>query len=275
VTSTIDIPRARDDVAGLFGPGSVAWRVHADPAMVIGGIRALLVQSLHPLAIAGVVEHTEYRDHLWKRLRDTAQFVATTVFGTTAEAEAAAAVVRSLHNRVHGIDPITGLAYDANDRVLLRWVHDVEVQSFLVAYQRYGCPLTDRDADRYVAEMARAGELVGLPAAEAPHSVAELDADLAAFRPALRATPGSKEVARILLWPPLPLWARPLWGSLFAGAVATIPGDLRRLHPFPPSFLPVDLSMGIPAAVIALVARHLLPGSPVVRAARVRVAAQA
>jgi uncharacterized protein (DUF2236 family) len=274
VTATVDAMSFDPDPidVGLFGPGSVAWRVHADPTMVIGGIRALLLQSLHPLAMAGVVEHTEYRDRLWERLRDTAQYVATTVFGTTAEAEAAAARVRGLHRHVHGIDPVTGLAYDANDPELLAWVHDVEVQSFLVAYRHFAGGLSKLDADRYVDEMARAGALVGLPADAAPHSVAELDAQMEAFRPQLRATPGSRDVVRILLWPPLPLLARPLWISLFAGAVATIPGDLRRMHPFPPQFLPVDLSLSIPAAAISFVARRLLPGSPTVRAARERVA---
>jgi uncharacterized protein (DUF2236 family) len=269
-------PAAADDNdEGLFGPGSVAWRVHADPATLIGGIRALLMQALHPLAMAGVVEHTAFRDDLWGRLGRTHEYVLTTVYGSTAEAEAAAARVRGLHQRVNGVDPETSMPYDANDPDLLRWVHDVEVQSFLVAYRRYGARLSATDADRYVAEMARAGELVGLRAADAPHTVAALRADIDGFRPQLRTTAGSRAVARLMAWPPLPLPLRPVWGAMLAGAVATIPGDLRRLHALPPAFGPFDLGLGLPAAVLARIGRLVLPSSPVVEAARARVAVPA
>jgi uncharacterized protein (DUF2236 family) len=264
---------AHDRDQGLFGPASVAWRVHADPATLIGGIRALLMQALHPLAMAGVVEHTAFRDDLWGRLGRTHTYVLTTVYGSTAEAEEAAGHVRGLHQRVHGVDPETGLSYDANDADLLRWVHDVEVQSFLVAYRRYGARLSDADADRYVDEMARAGELVGLPAADAPRTVAALQRDIEGFRSQLRTTAGSRAVARLIAWPPLPLALRPVWAAMVAGAVATIPGDLRRLHPLPPAFGPVDLGLSIPATVLARVGRLVLPTSPVVEAARVRVGA--
>jgi len=150
-----------DRDAGLFGPDSVTWRVHSNLSMLVGGIRALIVQTLDPLAMAGVADHSLYRSDPLGRLRRTAAFIAATTFGTTAEAAAAVARVRAIHDAVQGVAP-DGRPYAASDPDLLAWVHHVEVQSFLVAYQRVGPGLAPADADRYVAEMARLGELLGV-----------------------------------------------------------------------------------------------------------------
>lgn len=140
---------------GLFGPGSVTWQVHSDlPAMLVGGVAALLLQALHPLAMAGVAEHSAYRTDPLGRLRRTATFVGTTTFGNTAAAERAIDSVRRVHSRVHGVAP-DGRPYDANDPELLTWVQTAEAWCFVRAYRRFGPrPLAGADVDRYLAEMA-------------------------------------------------------------------------------------------------------------------------
>ena len=132
--------------AGIFGPDSVAWRIHADPAMLIGGLRALLVQGLEPRAMAAVDQHSAFREDPWGRLERTTKFVLATTYGDTAAAEAAAALVRKVHTHIHGVDPVTGQAYAANDPDLLLWIHAVEVESFLLAYRTYAGRITARKA---------------------------------------------------------------------------------------------------------------------------------
>ncbi|MBK5286954.1 MAG: DUF2236 domain-containing protein, partial [Acidimicrobiia bacterium] len=122
---------------GLFGPDSVTWRIHADRSMLIGGLRALLLQVLHPLAMAGVAQHSTYRRDPLGRLARTGRFVAATTYGTTAEAERAITMVTDVHQRVRGV-AADGRPYSASDPALLAWVHNVEVDSFLSAYRRYG-----------------------------------------------------------------------------------------------------------------------------------------
>jgi uncharacterized protein (DUF2236 family) len=205
--------------AGLFGPESVTWRVHADLSMLVGGIRALIVQSLHPLAMAGVAEHSNYRSDPLGRLRRTAAFVATTTYGSTAEADAAIARVRAIHDRVRGVAP-DGRVYAANDPELLAWVHHVEVQSFLLAYQRVGPGLGRDDADRYVREMAGLGVRLGVPA---PVTTA---ADLHAWVrdvPGQHVTAEARAAARFLVLPPLPLAARGPYAVLLAAAISLVP----------------------------------------------------
>src|SRR5205814_5040882 len=132
----------------------------------------LLVQSLHPLAMAGVEQHSDYRADPWGRLQRTVEYVMTTTYGTVEEAEQAGRMVQAIHKRVNGTDPVTGKMYSAEDPQLLVWVHAVEVHSFLAAYRRYGNrPCSDDDADRYLAEQVRAATLVGLDPALVPASV--------------------------------------------------------------------------------------------------------
>src|SRR6185312_6641916 len=166
-----------------FTPDDVIWRVHADASMFVGGIRALLVQSLHPLAMAGVAAHSGYKGDPWGRLQRTSTFLATTTFGTVEHAEAIIARVRAVHERVRGIAP-DGRPYAASDPHLLRWVHITEVDSFLAAYQRFGAePLDAAERDAYVAQAARVAEALGVD--DPPRSEAELRAQLAAYRPEL------------------------------------------------------------------------------------------
>ena len=210
-----------------FTPEDPVWRVHADASMFPGGVAALLLQSLHPLAMAGVAGHSGYRGDPWGRLQRTSHFLATTTFGTVEDAEATIARVRSVHDRVRGRDA-RGRPYRAGDPHLLRWVHVAEARSFLTAYQRYAVqPLTTEEADTYVEQSALVAGRLG--ATEVPTTVAGLDAALTAYRVELEATPEARDAARFLLLdPPLPWSARPGYGLIASGGVAVLPSWARR-----------------------------------------------
>lgn len=216
---------------GLFGPRSITWHIHTEPSTLVGGLRALLVQALDPLAMAAVAQNSDYRDDPWTRFRRTSEYLTTTVFGTTEEAHAAAARVRSIHRRIRGFDQVTGLPYRADDPALLLWVHAVEVQSFLTAYRRFGGWLSDDDADRYVAEMVRSAELIGLHAEDVPADLASLDGYIAAHD--LRITDAARDGMRLVLNPPMPLPLKPLWALPATAAVSILPRAVRRLYGLP------------------------------------------
>jgi uncharacterized protein (DUF2236 family) len=219
----VDFATAEDP--GWFGPDSMTWRIHADRSMLIGGLRALYLQVLHPLAMAGVAEHSDYRDDPLGRLARTGRFVAATTYGTGVEAERAVAMVRSIHERVRGTAS-DGRPYDANDPALLAWVHNVEVDSFLAAYRRYGgMRLTDADADRYVEEMATVGRRLG--ARELPETVADLTAWIEAV-PDLTMTPEARAAIRFLVLPNLPLPMLPTYAVIAAAAADLLPFHRRR-----------------------------------------------
>jgi len=221
-----DLSRPVQGDPGLFGPDSVTWRVHADASMFVGGLRALLLQMLHPLAMAGVADHSDYRHHPDHRLARTALYVATTTYGTTAQAEQAVATVRRVHEKVVGTAP-DGRPYDASDPHLIAWVHHAEVDSFLRAYQRYGSEeLTAEEADRYVAEMAVLCELLG--GEPAARSVAELRAYFTTVQPELRAGAQARDAVRWLMVPPLPLAARPAYAVIAPAALGLLPGWAQR-----------------------------------------------
>jgi uncharacterized protein (DUF2236 family) len=200
---------AEEDRLGFFGPDSVTWRIHADPSYSVGGIRALLLQALHPVAMDGVARNSDgFRDEPWQRLIRTGQYVETLTFGTRTDARRMAARVRGLHGRLSGVEETTGRAYRVDDPDLLLWVHACEVESLLSTALRSGVPLTPEDADRYVAEQATAGLLVGVPSSLLPRSVADLDAYVAGIRPSLAITPAARDAARLILLPPMPGWVR-------------------------------------------------------------------
>ena len=205
-----------------FTPDDPIWRVHADAAMFPAGIRALLLQSLHPLAMAGVAGHSGYKGDPWGRLQRTSEFLATTTFGTVEHAQEQIARVRSIHDRVRG-KAADGRPYSAADPHLLTWVHVTEADSFLTAYQRYAVePLTAAEADRYVEQSGVVARELGVP--DPPTTVAGLRSCIEGYRPELESTEAAREAARFLLvHPPLPLAARPGYAALAAGAVAMLP----------------------------------------------------
>ena len=227
-----DDPQAK--AANLFDAPGPRWFdedspiriVHADASMFVGGLRALLFQSLHPLAMAGVAQHSDYRRDPWGRLQRTADYLAATTFGTIEQAEQAIAIVHRVHQRVTGTAS-NGQPYSANDPHLLRWVHLAEIDSFMIAHQRHGAVrLSAAQYDQYVAQASVVAEKLG--AVGSPQSVAELKAQLAAFRPELRGTSEARAAARYLLTqPPLPLAARAPYGVLAASAVALLPSWAR------------------------------------------------
>lgn len=198
----IDLTRPPGD-DGLFGPGSVSWRVHGDfSSMMIGGTAALLMQMLHPGALAGVWDHSNFRRDMLGRLKRTAQFIAATTYGSTVEAERLIARVRLIHDRVHGVLP-DGTPYDANDPHLLTWIHVAETDSFLRAYLRYRNPgLSRADQDRYFAENVVVAERLG--ARDVPDSRAGVDAWLLAVRGELCCDDRTRTVRDALLRQPLP-----------------------------------------------------------------------
>jgi uncharacterized protein (DUF2236 family) len=213
---------------GYFGPGSVTWRVHGEPLTMVGGLRALLLQALHPEAMRLLYERSSFQDDPWARLQRTAIYVATVSFGTTAEVDAAAAHVREVHRQFGVTDPEQ-----------LVWVHACEVSSFLVAARYAGVRLSADDADAYVAEQVRAAGLVGVPARLAPHTVADLDGYFTTMRPRLRLTPEAQEAARVVIAPPLPVplrWSVPAragWTTLAALAIGLLPGWARHMYRLP------------------------------------------
>lgn len=202
-------------------------QVHSDCSMFVGGMAALLLQSLHPLAMAAVADHSGYRSDPWGRLQRTSHFIAATTFGRREDAMAAIASVRAIHEHVTGTAP-DGRPYAASDPRLLTWVHVAEVRSFLHAYEVYGeRPLAQADRDGYVADMALIAAELGVP--DPPRTEAEVSAALGRYRPELAGTPQAREAARFLLRePPLPLVLRPVYAGLAAAAVALLPRWARR-----------------------------------------------
>ena len=218
----------RDDA--LFPPDSVAWRVHGDvTSMLVGGIAALLLQMLHPKVLAGVWDHSGFRDDMQGRLRRTARFIAVTTFGPPDDARALLARVRAIHDAVGGTLP-DGTPYRAGDPALLAWVHVCEVLSFLDGWIRYGEPGMSRiDQDRYVAEMARIAEPLGV--SPVPRTRAEAEAIMAAMRPDLLVDARTRDVATVLLDQPAPsLAAGPFQAITMQAAIDLLPAWARTLH---------------------------------------------
>jgi uncharacterized protein (DUF2236 family) len=217
---------------GLFGPNSIVWRVHRDRSFPLAAIRSLMVQALHPLAMAGVAQHSNWQRDPYGRLAATAGYVLTVTYGDTAAAASAAARVRAVHTHVRGTDPVTGLAYRAEDPQLLLWVHAGMVDSIVEVVQRYGRSLDSADADRYVSEMVRFAEIIGVPADSVPSSVASLREYLESVD-LRRVTPAASEAIAVILDPPgLDDGTRALWHDLGLVAVGTLPTWARSMYGF-------------------------------------------
>jgi uncharacterized protein (DUF2236 family) len=220
-----------------FEPGSPITRVHGDASMFVGGLRALLLQTLHPAAMMAVHEHSGYRGDMWGRLHRTSRFLAVTTFGAADDAATAVSAVRSIHSRITGTMP-DGSPYAAADPHLLEWVHVAEAASFLRAHEVYGAsPLTAQEKDEYVAQIAEVGTRLGV--VDPPLTHASLLARLESFRPELRGTAPAREAVRhVLVHPPLPLAARPPYAVIAAAAVGLMPAWTRLPLRLP--YLPVS-----------------------------------
>lgn len=218
-----------DPDLGYFGPGSVTWRLHREPLAIVGGLRALLLQALHPDAMAKMVEVSNFRDDPWGRLRRTSRYVHVVTFGSRAQADRAVARVRSIHRQLGVGDPEQ-----------MAWVHAALVDSMIAVSRQSGVHVSARDADRYVAEQVIAAQLIGVPEERIVHNVRELRRLERELRPRLRATPDARAGALLLVFPPLPVQVRhpPLaragWTTLAALAVGSLPGWARRKYLLPP-----------------------------------------
>ena len=245
---------------GLFGPGSVTWKVHNEPILLLGGLRSLYLQALHPRAVAGVAQNSPFRSDPWGRLNRTSEYVGTVIYGSTAEVEVAASRIRRLHSRMTAVDSTTGERFRIDEPDLLRWVHVAEVESFLTTARRAGLKLTDDEVDRYYTEQLRAAELVGLDPSTVPATAAEVADYYEAMRPELAMTKDAAETAFFLMVPPVP----ENWGSapfrlgltlgptrwayfgVAATAVAMLPPWARRMYGglgLPTTDVTADLSL--------------------------------
>ena len=221
------VARSRD---ALFGPRSVAWRVHGDvTSMMVGGVAGLLLQMLHPAVLAGVWDHSNFRSDMDGRLRRTARFIALTTYGARADAEAVMARIRGIHHHVRGTLP-DGTPYAASDPALLAWVHVTEATTFLDGWIRYGEPsMSAADQDRYFAEMARIGEALG--ADPVPRSRAAARALLRTMRPELHYDERTREVANLVLRRPVRnRLYEPLQALTMQASVDLLPDWARRMH---------------------------------------------
>lgn len=227
-----EIGTGTDD--GYFGPGSAAWTVNGSLATLVGGVRALLVQALHPAALAGVMQHSRFEEDALGRLAGTARWITVTTFGDTSAADRECARVRGIHRKVRGTFALdrTDVPYSASDPELLRWVHIAFTDSFLTAYRIWGQDEIPGGEDAYVREWAMAAEMVGVN--NPPQTVADLTAELTCYSPDLRGTELTAKTVDFIRNPPLPILSRPSYQVLFAGAVASLSDSERKLLGLPP-----------------------------------------
>jgi len=204
-----------------LGPESVAWELHGSPAMLTAGLRALLLQLWHPAIAAAVATHSEVARDPWHRYQATVAFITNVTYGEHDEADLAIRRVRAVHATVRGVDS-RGTHYTADDPALLAYVHATLVDSALCAAEVYGPRLSPAERDRYVAEMARIAEALGLD--DPPRDAASANA-LITDDPARSETRAGRDLAWLLALPPLPLWMRPAYGVLFASAVDLLPRE--------------------------------------------------
>ena len=219
---------------GLFGPSSVTWQMHGDPMMWVAGIRALYLQALHPRAVRGVMQNSDFRQDAWGRLLRTANFVGTITYGTTEAAEKAGARVRKIHSMLGATDPDTGERYGVGEPELLLWVHCAEIDSYLQVARRSGIRLTDAQADRYIDEQRVSARLVGLDPGAVPANQQEMAAYFEKVRPELACGPEARAVDDFLLRPPthpLLVPAREvLWRRVAHLAYAALPPYAHELY---------------------------------------------
>jgi uncharacterized protein (DUF2236 family) len=256
-----------DDPRGLFSPETMAWKIHSDPAMAVGGIRALLQQALHPIAMDGVAQNSNFREDAWGRLQRTGDYVSTITFGERSQAQALAARVRKIH---------TSLGLD--DPHLLLWVHMSMVDSFLDIARRSGMAISDLEADQYISEMVLFAELVGVPTADVPANMAELQSYFQNIAPELSASDDAKRAALFLTIPPMPSAVRfatpaaPAWASLALLAASSLPQWARRLYgtpQIPGQNLITDISLKAVRSTFGVIPEVLL-APPVYKQALVR-----
>jgi uncharacterized protein (DUF2236 family) len=267
---------------GLFGPDSVTWRLHAEPILWFAGYRALLLQSLHPRALAGVLQNSNFREDPWGRLIRTARFYGEVVFGDTPTAQKAGRRVRAIHSRLGGLDPDNGESFRVDEPDLLRWVYVTATESFCSIAQRAGLNLTPAEVDRYYDEQRQVAVLVGLDPDDVPADAAGIEEYYRSVRPLLRADDDVRSTARYLVTPSFPWgiewWTpvRPLWIGVSAFAFSLLPPWARRLYGLP-GLPTTDIAATLSSRAIRQTIRATLPRQalegPLYRAAMARASA--
>ena len=259
---------AQGSDAGYFGPGSAPWAVHGALPTLVGGVRALLMQALHPGALAGVMQHSRYETDALGRLAGTTKWLTVVTFGDTAAADRECARVQGVHRKVVGtyIGSNGETPYAAADPDLLRWVHIAFTDSFLATHQVWGGPIPG-GPDAYVREWAKSGELVGV--VDPPRSVAELRDQLAAYDQVLAGGPAAASTVNFIRNAPLGAGAKVPYAGLFAGAVSTMPAGHRALLGLPT--VPLALTKPLVGALLGSLSLALGSTSPSQRAALDRV----
>jgi uncharacterized protein (DUF2236 family) len=266
---------------GLFGPESVTWRVHAEPILWFAGLRALLLQSLHPRALAGVLQNSNFREDPWGRLFRTARFYGEVVYGDTPTARKAGRRVRAIHARLRGVDPDSGEPFRVDEADLLRWIHVATTESFCSTAQRAGLNLTPAEVDRYYDEQREVAVLVGLDRDDVPADAAGIAEYYRSVQPLLRVDADARATARFLTLPSFPWgiewWTpvRPLWIGVSAFAFGLLPPWARRLYGLP-GLPTTDVAATLSSRAIRTTIRATVPGDtlqgPLYKAAMARVA---
>jgi len=255
------------DPRGIFSPETIAWKIHSDPAMAIGGIRALLQQALHPDAMDGVAKNSNFREDAWGRLQRTGDYVSTITFGSRDEADSLSARVQKIH---------TALGLD--DPHLLLWVHMSMVDSFLDIAIRSGLSLSAEQQDQYVTEMVAFAEAVGITAEKVPATVEQMKKYFLDISPELSASDDAKRAALFLTIPPLPTAVRlatpaaPAWASLALIAASSLPAWARSLYgtpTLPGQNFATDISLKAIRKTLGVIPDAIL-APPVYKAAQVR-----
>ena len=259
---------AQGSDVGYFGPGSAPWAVHGALPTLVGGVRALLMQALHPGALAGVMQHSRYETDALGRLAGTTKWLTVVTFGDTAAADRECARVKGVHRKVIGtyMGSNGETPYAAADPDLLRWVHIAFTDSFLATHQVWGGPIPG-GPDAYVREWAKSGELVGV--VDPPRSVAELRDQLAAYDQVLAGGPAAASTVNFIRNAPLGAGAKVPYAGLFAGAVSTMPAGHRALLGLPT--VPLALTKPLVGALLGSLSLALGSTSPSQRAALDRV----
>ncbi|WP_341395897.1 oxygenase MpaB family protein [Arthrobacter sp. G119Y2] len=268
-----ELDLAKGDDTGYFGTESAVWAVHGSMTPIIAGIRALLLQALHPGAMAGVHDFSDYKEDPLGRLAGTIRWIFTVTYGDTKAARSGSEWVLRLHERVHGTyEDAAGLErpYSANDPEIARWVHLAFTDAFLSSHQRFGGPIPG-GPDAYVSEWAVAGELMRID--NPPRSEAELRAQMAAYDGELRDSAYVREALGFLRRPPLPRSQLFGYRVLFAGAVASLePRHRQMLGLKEPRLGPFRIPMRLPVkAVLGVIRLGLGPQGPSERSARERI----
>lgn len=261
---------AEGDEAGFFLPGDAPWVVHRDFATLVGGIRALLLQALHPGALGGVAQHSRYEEDPLGRLSGTIRWLTVTTFGSVTAVRNEAGRVNGMHNRVRGkyqTNEGSEVAYRAADPDLLLWVHVAFMDSFLRAHQNYSRAKIPGGADSYVGLWSKSVAPLGLDSA--PMTEAELKSTLESFRPKLRVDQKTLSVIRWIKKAPLPRAAKPVYGLLFQAALASLPSELRQMIGI--RSLPLWALRPVVTNLLALGRFSIGPDSPIEDAAIARL----